>query len=172
MSKKSDGRTALIEARVVLERAWVYERRIHDGMPWPAIRALALRPDEAGGIGRNYGVSTLRGMVAAHRADQGEVVGTREERLERRQHEYDVLALGARAALARAAAHRDEYGEPAPYLDTAAAKLLLDVRAAEARMHGDDQPTKIEAEVTTRDGVLDDLNAALAAIGVDERVKS
>lgn len=167
MSKKSDARTALIEARVVLERAWVYERRIHDGMPWPAIRALALRPDEAGGIGRNYGVSTLRGMVAAHRADQGEVVGTREERLERRQHEYDTIALGARAALARKASDPDY-----PGLDVNAAKLLLDVRAAEARMHGDDMPTKIEAEVTTRDGVLDDLNAALAAIGVDERVKS
>lgn len=167
MSKKSDARTALIEARVVLERAWVYERRIHDGMPWPAIRSLALRPDELGGIGRNYGIATLRGMVAAHRADQGEVVGTREERLERRQHEYDVLALGARAALARKASDPDY-----PGLDVNAAKLLLDVRAAEAKMHGDDAATKIEAEVTTRDGVLDDLNAALAAIGVDERVKS
>lgn len=167
MSKKSDARTALIEARVVEERAWAYERRIHDGLPWHAIRALALRPREAGGLDRDYGIATLKGLVAAHRADQGEVVGTREERIERRQAEYDTIALGARAALARKANDPDF-----PGLDVNAAKLLLDVRAAEARMHGDDMPTKIEAEVTTRDGVLDDLNAALAAIGADERVKS
>lgn len=167
MSKKSDARTALIEARVLEERQWAYDRRILDGLSWQAIRALALRPRDAGGLDRAYGIETLKNLVAAHRADQGEVVGTRDERIERRQHEYDAIALGARAALARKASDPDY-----PGLDVNAAKLLLDVRAAEARMHGDDMPTKIEAEVTTRDGVLDDLNAALAAIGVEERVKS
>lgn len=147
----------LVVARVVVERQWAYDRRIVDGMTWQMIRALALRPDEHGGIGRNYGIATLKGLVAAHRAEQGEIVGTREERIERRQHELDELALLARASLGRAAA--------AGALDVHAAKVLLDARAAEAKMHGDDAALRIEADVTTHDAVLDELNAALVAMG-------
>ena len=35
----------------------------------------------------------------------------------------------------------------------------------EREIYGDNAATKIEAEVTTRDGVLDDLNAALVSLG-------
>lgn len=152
----------LIAARVALEQEWAYERRIVDGLPWAAIRALALRPLEHGGIDRNVGVATLRALVAAHRAEQGEIVGTREERIERRQHELDTLALAARSSLAKAA----KLGA----LDVHAAKVLLDARAAEAKMHGDDAALRIEADVTTHDAVLDELNAALVAMG-EEPVK-
>ena len=99
----------------------------------------------------------MKGLVAAHRAEQGEIVGTREERIERRQHELDELALLARASLGRAA----KLGA----LDVHAAKVLLDARAAEAKMHGDDAALRIEADVTTHDAVLDELNAALVAMG-------
>lgn len=146
----------LVAARVVLEQAWAYDRRIVDGMTWQMIRGLALRPDEHGGIGRNVGISTLKALVAAHRAEQGEIVGTREERIERRQHEIDMLALAARASIARAQA--------AGALDVHGAKVLLEARAAEAKMHGDDAALRIEADVTTHDAVDAELDAMLARI--------
>jgi hypothetical protein len=145
----------IIEARIIRDQAWAYERRIVDALPWQSIRALALRPAELGGIGANVSTGTLRGMVAAHRAAQGDVVGTREERIERRQLEIDALALGARAALERAHA--------VGALDVHAAKVLLEARAAEAKMHGDDTPA--ELIVTHRDALLDELNASLLAMG-------
>lgn len=169
MSKKSDARTALIEKRVLEEQAWVYEQRIVAGLPWHAIRGLALRPRELGGIDRNVPISALKTMCEAHRAAQGDVVGTRDERVERRQLEYDALALAARAALARAADASDP--DRLPHLDTNAAKLLLDVRAAEAKMHGDDKPAEVRAEIVTRDAILDELNAELVALG-EEAVSS
>lgn len=159
MSKKppkADARE-LILASVMREREWAYDRRIVDALAWPAIRSLALRPVELGGIGRDVGIATLKGLVAAHRADQGEIIGTREERIERRQHELDTLALAARASLAKAAA--------VGALDVHAAKILLDTRAAEAKMHGDDAALRIEADVTTHDAVTDELNAMLARAG-------
>jgi hypothetical protein len=160
MSKKSDARTALIEKRVLEEQAWTYEQRIVRGLSWHAIRALAMRPRDAGGIDRVVGISTLKDLVAAHRAAQGEIVGTREERVERRQLEYDELALLARGALAAKAS------DPLyPGVDVNAAKLLLDVRAAEAKMHGDDKPAEAKVEIVSRDAVLDELNAELAAMG-------
>lgn len=157
MSKKKSGaRTALIEKRVLEEQEWAYEQRIVRGLPWHAIRGLALRPRNAGGIDRNVGIGTLKEMVAAHRAAQGDIVGTREERVERRQLEYDTIALAARASLAKA-------GE-LEALDVHAAKVLLDVRAAEAKMHGDDRPTEIHAEIVSRDAVDAELNAMLSRI--------
>lgn len=157
MGKKSDARTALIEKRILEEQEWAYEARIVRGLSWHAIRGLALRPREHGGIDRNVGIGTLKDLVAAHRAAQGDVVGTRDERVERRQIEYDELALLARASLVKAA--------ELEAVDIHAAKLLLDVRAAEAKMHGDDRPAEIRAEIVTRDAVLDELNAELAAMG-------
>lgn len=160
MSKKSDARTALIEKRVLEEQTWTYEQRIMRGLSWHAIRALAMRPREHGGIDRVVSIGTLKDLVAAHRAAQGEVVGTREERVERRQLEYDEMALLARAALARKAE------DPMyPGLDVNALKALLDVRAAEAKMHGDDKPAEAKVEIVSRDAVLDELNAELAAMG-------
>lgn len=156
MSKKSDARTALIEKRILEEQQWAWEQRIARGLPWHAIRGLALRPRDAGGIDRNLGIGTLKEMVAAHRAAMGEIVGTREERVERRQLEYDEIALLARASLAKAA--------EVEALDVHAAKALLDVRAAEAKMHGDDRPTEIHAEIVSRDAVDAELNAMLSRI--------
>jgi len=161
MSKKSDARTALIEKRILEEQQWAWEQRIARGLPWHAIRGLALRPRDAGGIDRNLGIGTLKEMVAAHRAAMGEIVGTREERVERRQLEYDDIALLARASLAKAA--------EVEALDVHAAKVLMDVRAAEAKMHGDDRPTEIHAEIVSRDAVDAELNAMLSRIPTEEK---
>lgn len=164
MTKKSDARMALIEKRILEEQEWAWTQRIGRGLPWHAIRGLALRPRDAGGIDRNLGISTLKDMVAAHRAAMGEIVGTREERVERRQLEYDEIALLARASLAKKAA------DPMyPGLDEKAAKALLEVRAAEAKMHGDDRPTEIHAEIVTRDAVEAELEAMLSRIPDKEK---
>lgn len=157
MSKKSDARTALIAARIVEEQAWTYEQRIVRGLSWHAIRGLALRPREHGGIDRNLGIGTLKDLVAAHRAAQGEIVGTRDERVERRQLEYDELALLARGALA-AKASDPMY----PGLDVNALKALLDVRAAEAKMHGDDKPAEAKVEIVQRAQIDAEIEAMLA----------
>ena len=159
--KKSAARTALIEARVLEEQEWAYARRILDGQPWHAIRALAMRPRDAGGIGRAVGIDVLKNLVAAHRVSQGEVVGNREERVERRQIEYDNLALVARKAL-----HDKLNDDLYPGLDVHAAKLLLDVRAAEAKMHGDDKPAEVKAEIVTRSAIDSEIDAMLARMGV------
>lgn len=150
----------LILARLVVEREWAYQRRIVDGLSWAAVRSLAPRPDEHGGIGRELGIVALKGMVDAHRAELGGIVGTREERIERRQLELDELALLARASLARAAFPTDP--ELSATLDEKAAKVLLDVRAAESKMHGDDAALRIEADVTTHDAADAELDAMLA----------
>lgn len=157
MSKKSDARTALIEKRILEEQAWAYEQRIVRGLSWHAIRGLALRPRDHGGIDRNLGIGTLKDLVAAHRAAQGEIVGTREERVERRQLEYDEMALLAREALSRKAS------DPMyPGLDVNAAKMLLDVRAAEAKMHGDDKPAEAKVEIVQRAQIDAEIEAMLA----------
>lgn len=158
MSNESGARTSLILARIAEEQEWAYNLRIRDGLHWHAIRALALRPREAGGIDRSVGVDTLKNLVADYRAAQGVIVGTRDERIERRQLEIDEIALLARAEIARAADASDP--ERHPRLDTNAAKLLLDVRAAEAKMHGDDAAQRVDIEVTTRtqlDAEIDEL---------------
>jgi hypothetical protein len=156
MGKKSDARTALIEARLAADQEWTWQRRVIDGLTWPAIRSLALRPREAGGIGANVGIATLKGWADAHRAAQGDIVGTREERVERRQLEYETIALAARRSLARA-------GE-LETLDVHAAKVLLEVRAAEAKMHGDDKPAEIKAEIVNVHDVDRELDAMLGRI--------
>lgn len=156
---KSTARTELIEKRVLEEQEWAYNARIRAGLSWHAIRALALRPRDAGGIDRNVPISSLKAMVDAHRAAQGDVTGTRDERVERRQLEYDEIALVARAAI-NAKAHDPMF----PGLDVNAVKVLLDVRAAEAKMHGDDKPAELKAEIVTRDAVDAELEAMLARI--------
>lgn len=159
MSKRRESRNAdLIEARVAAEQEWCWAQYVA-GYPYPKIRALSTLPLEEGGLGLPSGlsVSAIRSLVAEYRVAQGQIIGTREERIERRQIEYDEIALHAKRRIAAAA----ELGA----MDKDAVKVLLDARAAEARMHGDDAAQRIEAEVTTRDGVMDDLNAALVALG-------
>lgn len=195
MSKKSDARTALIEARVVREREWMHARWL-ERMTFRQIAAAASLPVEAGGLGIRVSPEGVRAMVTAHREASGDVTMGRDERRERQSDEVDMRARAARRDLEAAyrglaeaeAIEPDPYDSPAERAAVMAGKAKLieawqatieradrrldAAQKREAELHGLAAPTKIEAEVTTRDGVLDDLNAALAAIGVDERVKS
>lgn len=195
MSKKSDARTALIEARVVREREWMHARWL-ERMTFRQIAAAASLPVEAGGLGIRVSPEGVRAMVTAHREASGDVTMGRDERRERQSDEVDMRARAARRDLDAAyrglaeaeAIEPDPHDSPAEHAAVMAGKAKLieawqatieradrrldAAQKREADLHGLAAPTKIEAEVTTRDGVLDDLNAALAAIGVDERVKS
>jgi len=156
---KKQARTAeLIEARVLREREWCWAAYVA-GYPYPVIRTMTILPPSEGGLGYSLSVQAIKTLVTEHRAEQGEIIGTREERIERRQMRLDQIALDAQAALRRAREEEE--------FDPQAAKALLDVMAAEGKMHGDDAALRIEAEVTTRDGVLDELNASLAVLGMD-----
>lgn len=161
MSKKhpkaSASRAELIEARVLREREWCWSAYVA-GFPYPVIRTMSILPPSEGGLGYPLDVTAIKTLVAEHRAEQGQIIGTRDERIERRQLRLDQIALDAQAAMRRA---REEDA-----FDPQAAKTLLDVMAAEGKMHGDDAALRIEAEVTTRDGVLDELNASLAVLGM------
>lgn len=155
--KKPASRAELIEARVLREQQWIYEKHLA-GHPKPTIRAMSLEPVERGGLGRSNAVSfpEMRAAIAEIRTSNGEIIGTKAERVERytlRYEEQIELALAARSAAA--AENRIDYE---------AEKLLASAQTALAKLHGDDAATKIEAEVTTRDGVLDELNEALAAL--------
>jgi hypothetical protein len=157
-------RAELIEARVLREREWCWATYVA-GYPYPVIRTMTILPPDQGGLGYALEVSTIKTLVAEHRAERGEIIGTRAERIERRQMRLDQIALNAQEQMRRAAAGRVIDGIELPgYLDEKAAKVLLEVMAAEGKMHGDDAALRIEAEVTTRDGVLDELNEALAAL--------
>lgn len=164
MSKKSkrepDARLAgeIIEARVLEEREWCYAAWM-DRLSWSAMRALANRPRTEGGLGRDIPVRVLRSLVAEARLDRGETGMTNEERVERQLFELDELARNARRAIAEAAA--------VGALDVHASKLLLDVVKREADLLGMNAATKIEAEVVSRDAILEDLNAALVAMGAE-----
>lgn len=146
----------LIEQRVIREQQWIYDAHLA-GCTKPRIRVLAMAPVEEGGLGRILSYSEIRAAITEIRASNGSIVGTKEERVERytlRYEEQIELALAARAAAA--ADNRIDYD---------AEKMLQAAQDRLAKLHGDDAATKIEAEVTTRDGVLDDLNAALISLG-------
>lgn len=151
-------RAELIEARVLREREWCWSAYVA-GYPYPVIRTMTILPPDQGGLGYSLEVSTIKTLIAEYRAERGDIIGTREERIERRQMRLDQIALDAQAAMRRA--------REAEEFDAQAAKALLEVGAAEGKMHGDDAALRIEADITTRDGVLDELNASLAALGMD-----
>ncbi|WP_369674407.1 hypothetical protein, partial [Enterococcus faecium] len=76
-----------------------------------------------------------------------------------------------RAEYADTAEHRDALAGWAKRVEVAnkaiaeADRRLQAAMKDEREIYGDNAATKIEAEVTTRDGVLDDLNAALVSLG-------
>lgn len=177
----------LVEMRVIREEDWALEA-FRARVTFPEMRRLALAPPEMGGLGYALSEHALRSLVAQARKRHGDTNVTREERVERQQMEIDARARAARfdlsrahAALSEAKPDRAEYPEPDEYTAAlslywkkieAASKTVesADRRLAQAMrderdLHGLNAATKIEAEVTTRDGVLDDLNAALVALG-------
>lgn len=154
MSKKSDARTALIEARVVREREWMHARWM-ERMTFRQISAAAALPVEHGGLGIMVSPAGCKAMVHAYREDRGDVTMGREERRERQSDEIDEMARAIRRDLARWAEEHDG----AVNLKLVEALLALGKR--EADLHGLAAPTEIKAEITTRDAVDAEIEAML-----------
>ena len=175
-------RAELVEAKVIREEDFALEMW-RARVPFPEMRRRAL--DELG-----YAISEggLRALVKSARARVGDLAMTRDERIDRQQAEIDERAARARFDLRKWHAlaqepqpERSEYFDTADHRDALAAwakrvevankaiaeadRRLAAAMKDEREIYGDNAATKIEAEVVTRDGVLDDLNAALVALG-------
>lgn len=158
-------RAELIEARVLREREWCFAAWMAR-MSWQTMRAAAAEPPERGGLGTVFSVSALRALVKEAREDRGDVNMSRDERIERQSFEIDERIRLARHDLAAAV----DLGDP-KLVESAEKRLQVAMRD-ERDLFGLDAAKRLEAEVTTRDGVIEDLNAALAAIGeAPEKVK-
>lgn len=188
MTKSSDARTALIEAKVHREREWMHGRWL-ERMTFRQISALAALPEDQGGLGIMVSHAGVKAMVSAHREANGDVTMSRDERLERQSDEVDMRARAARRDLDEAYRYLAKMqAEPVPVFDTpleaaawmsARAKLIDALQASivsadrrldsaqvrEDKLHGLSAAVKIEAEITTRDSIVDELNAELAAMG-------
>lgn len=157
MTKKSDARTALIEAKVYREREWMHARWM-ERMTFRQISAAAALPVERGGLGIMVSHAGCKAMVAAHREEQGDVTLGRDERRERQSDELDEMARSIRTELST---QLRETGR----VDLKLVDAMLAIGKREADLHGLAAPTRIEAEIVTRDAILDELNAELSAMG-------
>ena len=153
MSKKSDARTALIEARVVREREWMHARWM-ERMTFRQISAAAALPVDRGGLGIMVSPAGCKAMVHAYREDRGDVTMGRDERRERQSDELDEIARAIRHELATT---REEHGR----VDLKLVDALLAVGKREADLHGLAAPTEIKAEIVTRDAVDAEIEAML-----------
>ena len=175
-------RAELVEAKVIREEDFALEAW-RNRIPYPEMRRLALRE-----LGYAISESALRALVQSARARHGETAMTRADRIDRQQAEIDERAARARFDLRKwHALAQEPQPDPAEYADTAdhrdalaawakrvevankaiaeADRRLQAAMKDEREIYGDNAATKIEAEVVTRDGVLDDLNAALVSLG-------
>ncbi len=177
--------------RITREREWAYSAWV-SRLSWGAMRRAANLPESEGGLGYDLSESALKGLVLQAKADRGDMTLPRADRIERQSYEVDERARAAthdfRAAYARAKA-LDEAIERFEVYDVETAMILrgmisdrgaiaadleradrrLDaVHARESKLHGLDAPTEARLEVTTRDAVVDELNEALAAAGLEQ----
>lgn len=182
-------RTDVADPRVAREQEWALEG-FRARLTWAQLRARSIRSPEEGGLGYPLSLAAIRSLVAAARTAEGDLDVSREERIERQGIEIDARARAARFDLERAhfdllspKPERDEYADDADYraeltlywrkienatkvVESADRRLAAAMRD-ERDLHGLNAPTKIEADVTTRDGALEDLNAALVALGAE-----
>lgn len=180
--------SGLTPARVATEQAWAHARWL-ERLSFAQMRVVAQLPPDEGGLGYTLSESALRGLVTGAREARGDISMSREERIERHATEVDARARAARRdleAAERRARKLDEVIEgftvydkddarelsgliakrEAIAADLAHADRRLDaVHAREAKLFGLDQPTEAKLEVVSRDGIIDDLNAALERMG-------
>jgi hypothetical protein len=167
MSKRKSKRTAppeasapadLVAVKVMREQEWAYAAWLAH-VPFAQMRVEVAKPPSEGGLGYELSVQALRGLVTGYRARVGDLSATREEQIERELHDLDAIQRAAGLSLARA--------EAAEALDVHAAKLYLDAGAQRRKLLGLDAAVKVEAEVTHRDAVAEELNAMLGRAGRD-----
>lgn len=160
MSKKSEARTELIEARVHREREWCYARWM-ERMTYRQVSAASALPVEMGGLGVHLSAAACKGMVAAYREERGDVTMSRDERRERQSDELDEIARALRGEIA---VDKEATGR----VNLKALDALLAVGKREADLHGLAAPTEIKAEITTKTAVEAELEAMLARIPESE----
>ncbi|WP_298944183.1 hypothetical protein [uncultured Microbacterium sp.] len=157
MPKKID--REVVAAKVAIEEEWAYDRRV-ERLSWRQMRDRSALPVEQGGLGYLLGIATLQARADAYFAQiRGTLRVGVDERRARQEGEIDELirlAIGD-IKVARAA------GDVKASAD--AELRLLRYQEREAKIFGTDSPQRIEAEVTNRDAVLEDLNAALVSLG-------
>jgi hypothetical protein len=172
--------------QVLREQRWAYERRI-EHYDWAAMRMLANRDVEDGGLGYDLSEQALRGLVRAYRNAMAEVeVEDLEEHRARelvdldRQHR-EILQLTepvdwqATAKAAAAYGYRDVHeavrAEPGliclrdEKTRLAAWAQLRAIGESRRKLLGLDAPQQIKADVVVRDAVTEELNAMLARAG-------
>ena len=174
-------------AETLNEARWAYERRHEDRLTYQAISDLSVAPVREGGLGRRMGLKTVRAKVAAYRDTLAVAVDdeTRDEQrlaeladLDRQQRAFMVLTspVDEVATAQRAFAMNttpDVLREQRPDLlvlrdervTLRALENLRQIGESRRRLLGIDLPSKVEVEVRSNDGIMDDLNAALVAMG-------
>lgn len=156
----------VIAARVMHEQQWAFDRR-SERLTWRAIAELSGQPVERGGLGYPLGQEALKRRSDAYFERVKATLQTGvEERRARQEAEVDELIRLAVADIQAARAAGDVKAS------AEAEARLVRYQEREAKIFGTDAPQRLETTVTTRDGILDELNSALASIGVDERVKA
>lgn len=180
--------TALIEARIIREREWMHARWM-ERMTFRQIAAAAALPEDRGGLGIRVSVEGVRNMVQTHRREQGDLTLSIDERRERQSDEVDMRVRAARrdldAAYRGIEQARQELAELGPYADPAERVALLKTielhenaidradrrldaaQVREDKLHGLAAPVKVEADVTHRDAVAEELSAMMLRLGVD-----
>jgi hypothetical protein len=154
--KPEHDRDAVILARVLREREWCYAGWLAH-KTWTQLRVEAARPESEGGLGYDLSIQAIKGLVEAARADRGDLHLDRDAHIERELHDLDVAQQLALSSLKKAAS--------IGALDVHAAKLYAELGRDRRKLLGLDAATKIEAEVTHRDAVTEELNAMLARAG-------
>lgn len=149
----------LVAIRTLREQDWAYEAwRQRLSIPEIARRSALSEAD--GGLGYALSVQQVRTRLDGYRDRMKPILEANAAASRDRQlAELDELSRLAQAALAKAAGGGT--------IDVAAAKLLLDIHAREAKLLGLDAPTAVVAEVVTRDAIIEELATELAALGED-----
>lgn len=173
-------------AATLHEARWCYERRA-ERMTYQSIADLSGAETKDGGLGRRIGMKTVRKRVREYVATLAVVDDeTREEQrgreladLDQQQRAFALLAtpVDEVATLQRAFAMNttlDALKQQRPDLivlrdERVTLRALEGMRAvgeSRRRLLGLDSPAEVRAEVTSRDAVLDELNAALSSAGL------
>lgn len=191
MPPKDSHDTSAISARLSHERDWALNAWM-GRLSWEAMRSLANRAPEEGGLGYDLSIQALKGLVNGAKEARGDMTMAREDRRERQSYEVDERARAARndlVALYRQRAKLDaaieSFSETIYSEDDAnALARLVDQRARvareleladkrldiaqdrEAKLHGLNAPTDIKVDVTHHDAIAEELNAMLERAGL------
>lgn len=149
----------VVLAKVANEERWAHTMRMQR-LGFEQMQDLSALPVAQGGLGYLVPARTLKKRADAYFAEmRATLQDDRATRAERQSYEIDERARVARADLIRAYEAGDVKAVEA------ADRRLAAAMRDERDLFGLNAATKIEAEVTTHDGVLEELNDALARMG-------